>query len=1134
MVTCPACGKENPDGFRFCGLCGAAIVAPAASVAKERKVVSVLFCDLVGFTAASESADPEEVQARVAPYHARTRKRIEAFGGTVEKFIGDAVMAVFGAPVAHEDDAERAVRAGLAILQEIEELNGADTTLDLSVRIGVNTGEAIVLLDARPEQGEAMVTGDVVNTAARIQSAAPVDGVAVGGGTFRATERVFEYEPLEAASAKGKAEPVAMWQALAAVARFGSDVIRSLTTPLVGRETDLALLRGLFDKTVRDTEVQLVTVVGEPGVGKSRLVAELFAYIEEVPELVTWRQGRCLPYGDGISFWALGDIVKAHAGIYESDSAEQASAKLDALLAETEERPWLRARLLPLLGVESGQPPSREESFTAWRRFLEGIADHGPLVLVVEDIHWADEALLAFLEHLADWAQGVPLLVICTARPELYERHPSWGAGLANQTAIRLGPLSDLDTAKLVSALLEQAVLPAETQQLLLERAGGNPLYAEEFVRMLRDRDLLDEHGDLRADAAFPFPDSIQSLIAARLDTLPADRKQLLQEAAVMGKVFWAGSVSVMGGRDPYVVEAALHELARRELVRPSRQSSMEGEAEYGFWHLLVRDVAYGQIPRAQRTARHLKAAEWLESKAGERVEDLAEVLAYHTAEALDLAQATGDTGLVAEITPPARRYALLAGERASGLDSNKAMRLLDRALQLTAEDDPERAMVLTRWAILAREVDQARNGLKAVTQAVDLARAHGDLETLAAALLGLGQTEQVVGESGAQGRIEEAVAVLEPLPHGRALVEALALLASAQMMAGAYREAIETADRALALASQLGQAIPAQALSARGSSRCSLGDAGGLMDGREAIARHIAAGTGGPAALVYNNLGIDTFLFDGPRAALAVLDEGEAFATERGLRQAVNVMRASRMSLLPLAGRLDDAVHAADQLLPALEESGDLLNQCAAAAFKTLALAEQGYLDVENAERTLAELRRIGLFEYLVDGLAAAAHTRLAVGDASGALQLVQELLDRDDLGDSTEYAFLLPGFVRTALAAGNSEVANQLTSKVEPNLPIREHSLATCRALLADARGEYVEAARLFANAAERWEAFGAVIEQAYALLGQGRSLVALGHPEADQPLRQARGLFDAMGARPRVGECDALIAHAGKLSS
>ncbi|MGL6279483.1 MAG: adenylate/guanylate cyclase domain-containing protein, partial [Gaiella sp.] len=581
MPTCPSCGKEIPGQFAFCPHCGTSLASKGPSRARERKVVSVLFCDLVGFTAASERADPEEVAARIAPYHAAVRERIEAFGGTVEKFIGDAVMAVFGAPVAHEDDAERAVRAGLAVLETIEALNDGDPSAGLSVRVGVNTGEAVVALDARPEWGEGIVTGDVVNTAARIQSGAPVDAVAVGQATYEATDRVFEYEPLEPIDAKGKAEPVAVWRALEARARFGSDVIRSLSTPLVGREVDFTILRGAFEKAAAEQSVQLVTIAGEPGVGKSRLVAELGAYADGLQQLIRWRQGRCPPYGDGITFWALGEIVKAHAGIYESDTPDVATTKLEQTIAPGDDAAWLRARLLPLLGVDSDASVTREESFTAWRRHLEGMAEDSPAVLVFEDIHWADDALLAFLEHLADWAQGVPLLVVCTTRPELYERDATWGAGLRNATTVSLAPLSDHDTARLVAALLEQAVLPAETQAILLERAGGNPLYAEEFVRMLRDRELLDDRGRLLDGVDVPFPESLHGLIAARLDTLPGDVKGLLQDAAVIGKVFWAGAVAAMGDRPADEVEMALHALARKELVRAFRRSSIEGEQEF-------------------------------------------------------------------------------------------------------------------------------------------------------------------------------------------------------------------------------------------------------------------------------------------------------------------------------------------------------------------------------------------------------------------------------------------------------------------------------------------------------------------------------------------------------------------------
>jgi predicted ATPase len=363
-----------------------------------------------------------------------------------------------------------------------------------------------------------------------------------------------------------------------------------------------------------------------------------------------WRQGRCLPYGEGITFWALAEIVKAEAGILESDSAQVAAAKLEEAVSPEEPEPeWLLQRLAPLVGVEAASPAERGELFTAWRRFLEGLAAARPSVLVFEDLHWADEALLAFLEHLAEWSQGVPLLVLCTARAELYERRPGWGAGLRNATTINLAPLSDPETAELVSSLITTTVVSENLERAILERAGGNPLYAEEFVRLLQDRGLA-------ADQTM-LPESVQALIAARLDTLSPERKSLLQDAAVLGKVFWVGALAEIGGRDSGEVELALHELARKELVRPARTSSMEGESEYSFWHLLMRDVAYSQIPRAERARRHRAAAAWIERKGSERIEDLAELLAHHYLQALELAAAAGDREQAAELTAPARRF---------------------------------------------------------------------------------------------------------------------------------------------------------------------------------------------------------------------------------------------------------------------------------------------------------------------------------------------------------------------------------------------------------------------------------------------------------------------------------------------
>ena len=721
MEGCSSCGKELPGdgGFPFCPFCGATLGASSpAALAEERKVVSVLFCDLVGFTASSERVDPEDVRARLRPYHEQVRGVLERHGGTVEKFVGDAVMAVFGAPVAHEDDAERAVRAGLRLLETIGELNVGDPALSLQVRVGVNTGEAVVVLGARPELGEAFVTGDVVNTASRLQGAAPVGAVVVSEQTYRQTERVFDYEPLEPVVVKGKTAPLAIFRPLQARARFGTDVTRTHTTPLVGRELEKPLLIGTFERAAQQRSCQLVTVLGEPGVGKSRLCAELFAYVEERPDLVRWRQGRCLPYGEGIAYWALGEIVKAECGILESDSPEQAAAKLARTLpADDPDLPWLRARLAPLVGAVA-EPAAQEESFAAWRRFCESLAADGPAVLVFEDLHWADAALLAFLEHLADWARDVPLLVLCTARPELYEQHANWAAGLRNATMINLQPLSEQETARLIGSLLEQAVLPATTQQQLLERAGGNPLYAEEFVRLLTDRGIDAESVEV--------PESVQALIAARLDTLTPDRKSLLQDAAVMGKVFWAGAVAAMGQRDVREVEQALHELAHKELVRPSRTTSMEAEAEYGFWHGLVRDVCYGQIPRAARAARHEAAAVWLEQKAGERVEDLADVLAHHYLSALELTRAAGQVEKATMLEAHAIRYLTLAGERALALDVDRAEQSLAQALALAQPGHPERAFLLERWAQTAQQQGRLEEAKAALEEALALYRGRG------------------------------------------------------------------------------------------------------------------------------------------------------------------------------------------------------------------------------------------------------------------------------------------------------------------------------------------------------------------------------------------------------------------------
>jgi predicted ATPase/class 3 adenylate cyclase len=1125
VAICPNCGKELLGDFPFCPFCTAPLreAAPAA-VREERKVVSVLFCDLVGFTAASEHADPEDVRARLRPYHAQLQQVIQSYGGTVEKFVGDAVMAVFGAPVAHEDDAERAVRAGLRILDAIEELNHADEKLQLQVRVGINTGEAVVALGAHPERGEGFVTGDVVNTASRLQGIAPINGVAVSEPTFRQTERVFTFVQLDPVQVKGKTEPLQVWQPLAARSRLGSDVIRTNATPLVGREFERPQLIATFERAATQRSCQLVTVVGEPGVGKTRLCAELFTYIEQRPGLVRWRQGRCLPYGEGIAFWALGEIVKAECGILESDSPDAALTKLDLAISEHEpDRAWLRARLAPLVGA-GREPAAQEESFTAWRRFLVGLAAQNPTVLVVDDLHWADDSMLAFLEHLADWSEGVPLLLLCTARPELHEKHPTWAAGLRNAQTMNLAPLSDDETATLIALLLNRTVLPRATQHALLDRAGGNPLYAEEFVRLLSDRNLL--VGPLEE---VPLPDSVQALIAARLDTLSAGRKSLLQDAAVIGKVFWAAALASMGERDPRDVELALHELARKELVRSARSSSMQGELEYGFWHLLVRDVCYAQIPRSSRAARHRAAAGWLERQTGDRVDDLSDVLAHHYTQALELARATGQEQDIPELEAASRRYLALAGERALPIDVAAAEARFARTLELTPADHPERAGLLERWALAAQQQGRLLETKAALEEALALYREHGGTVAAARTLTTLSSVVRGAGDPRHRDLIAEALTLLEVEPPGPELVGAYAQLAATKAVDAAYLEAIAAAERALDLAAVLGLPEPARALGFRGAARASLGEAQGLADMRRALTLAVEQGLGREAALLHRNLAVVTWPYEGPAVALELCSEGIEFCDRRGIAEIALTIAATRLPFLAACGRSEDALADAQPVAEQAEAAGDV-NLILARSVQLSLLGKRGEgAEAAVAEQLVATARETGEPQHMARGFAAAAQLMLAGGDNEQAKALLEELERTPGTRNDSDYAAHLPELVRCACALRDAPLASRLIAGVEPRTPLQQNALGACRAAIAEAAGDHGPAADAYAEVATQWRQFGDLPELADALLGQGRCLVARGSLGADGPLSEARDLFTAMGYAPALNEIDTLLRRA-----
>ena len=1114
------------------------VVESVRPVAEERKVVTALFCDLVGFTAVSESADPEDVNRMLDRYAAMARALIEGHGGVVQKFIGDAVVGVFGVPSAHEDDPERAVRVGLRIVEAAEDMVGVGGA-PLRVRVGINTGEALVRLGVNPGSGEGFLTGDAINTASRLQGVAPEMGVVVGLATYEATAPVFDYRELEPESVKGKAEPVRVFEAIAARARLGTDLTRTHTSPFIGREIDLALLKGIFEKALASESVQLVTVVGEPGLGKSRLVAELGDYVDAVPQLVTWRQGRCLPYGEGITFWALGEIVKAHAGILESDPPTVATGKLDAVLPEGDERAWFRQRLLPLLGIEASSSAEREELFTAWRRFLEHIAEIHPTVLVFEDLHWADDAMLSFLEHLADRAEGVPLVIVGTARPELYDRRTEYAAGLRNVNTINLSPLSEQETARLVSALLDASVIPAELQRPILDRAGGNPLYAEEFVRLLKDRELLVRVGsswELREGAQVPFPDSVRALIAARLDTLTPDVKSLLADAAVVGKVFWLGALVAMGDRDPAGVAAALRELSRKELVRSSRRSTIEGEAEFAFWHILTRDVAYAQLPRPSRAARHVAAAAWIASRAPERVEDVADILAYHYSTALDLANATGDTNQAAGLVDPARRFLTLAGERALGLNTDAALADLERALTLTPPTHPDRAGALTRFAEAASHARRAADAREALEDAINAFKERDDRPATAHAMNTLSLVLRHTGDPRWAELPAEALALLEPLPPSAALVEALTEMARVKMVEGRHADTITYAERALALAHELGLDRSARTLGYLGSARAEFGEAEGIDDMRQAITLASALGQGHQVGILHNNLGITLWAFQGPQTALDELRTGVAFARSRGLAAIVDSSTISTLDPLIDTGQLDEALETANTLAPRLErETPTDVIDVRAAQIRIHVLHGNVSQAVEWVDWVEVSARESGGSETLVIGLAAAAIAHAALNHSDHAGALLAELAETPESHGNPYYPSYLPSLVRAAVAVGDPDLAKRLVATFQPRFPLADHALAAAGAILTEAVGDHRRAAQEYADAAHRWERFGVITERGFALLGHGRCLVRVGQSHDAVPiLNNAREIFQALGAKNPITETNALLDEATALTS
>ncbi|MGA9159587.1 MAG: adenylate/guanylate cyclase domain-containing protein [Actinomycetota bacterium] len=955
MVDCPSCGHANAEGAKFCSDCGTRLDTPAPPTREVRKTVTVVFCDVTGSTALGERLDPESLRTVMSRYFDRMQGVLESHGGTVEKFIGDAVMAVFGIPVLHEDDALRAVRAAGEMRDALAQLNDdleREWSVTLQTRIGVNTGPVVA---GDPSGGQALVTGDAVNTAARLEQAAEPGEILIGEDTFGLTRDAVEAEPVDPLAVKGKAEAVGAYRLLSVRTGVAGHE-RRLDSPMVGRDLQLRMLLDAFEAVTTEDACHLFTVMGPAGIGKSRLVLEFISAIGDRAQVLS---GRCLSYGEGITFWPIAEMAIQAAGISEDDPPERARAELRALLEGTPDGETVVAHLAGLLGLDGSGPV---EPPWAVRRFLEALGRRRPVVAVFDDIHWGEPTLLDVIEHVATWSRDVPILIVCMARPELLEEHPGWGGGQRNATSVHLEPLSEPEADALIENLLGHPALTHEIRERIRAAASGNPLFVEEMLSMLADDAVL-----VQKDAGWvatvdlstvQVPPAISALLSSRLDRLSPEERRVVEAAAVVGEVFDRSAVAALV---PDESDAHLHErlgrLLLKDVVRPS-PSDAGGGWGLRFRHILLRDAAYDAIPKAERAALHEAFADHLQSAFGERTSEVDEFIGYHLEQAHRM---RADLGLHDEHTERLARSAFehlrAAGVRAAERgDPPTAVSLLRHAIDLRDPDDPERLEIAWVLGFALADAGSIPDARALLTDAIARSESAGNERAAAYARCAMA-TVQLLGSPEAKiatikEQAERAIAVFEAAGDDRGQALAWSAIAFAQWFEEHVEEARGSVERAIAHARAAGDRVTEGELLSLMSACNALGPTAlpaGIAQSEAILAEARATGNHRLESSVERSVGTMYSLQGSFERARVMISHGRELAQELGLT--IEYWAAAQN-----AGRNEwlagDPVAAAE----ILRESCEALESLGETAFLSTHATMLAELEVERGNLTEAD----------------------------------------------------------------------------------------------------------------------------------------------------------------------------------